>query len=169
MNEQTLLSRRVRTLDRFGGASRCLLRLWENEGHLGPPEEQYLSRFDTQFPHWETRPGELDVASLAIVARALGIRGEFKVTGDYEEVLNAHRGGDAVLVAMDKPSRPSAEQADDLPQFTVLERIDDEGFRVWCPFDSGGSDVLPRADRRSWSRRHAVAFVVHRAPVAQLH
>lgn len=80
MNEQILLPRTVRTLDRFGGASRCLLRLWENEGHLSPSEEDYLNRFEGQFPHWETRPGELDVGSLAVVARALGLGEEFKVT-----------------------------------------------------------------------------------------
>ncbi|MBI5424922.1 MAG: hypothetical protein HZA32_12660 [Opitutae bacterium] len=166
MNEQILLPRTVRTLDRFGGASRCLLRLWENEGHLSPSEEDYLNRFEGQFPHWETRPGELDVGSLAVVARALGLGEEFKVTGDYDAVLLAHRGGDAVLVAMDKALRPTNERSDTLLQFTVLEQIDEEGFRVWCPFESGASDVLPRADRRSWDRRHTVAFVLHRTPAA---
>lgn len=164
MNEQILMPHAVRTLDRFGGASRCLLRLWENEGHLSPSEDEYLRRFEGQFPHWETRPGELDVGSLAIVARALGFGDDFKVSGDYDAVLGAHRAGDAVLVAMDKILRPTPQPADTVPQFMVLEQIDEEGFRAWCPFESGASDVLPRADRRSWSRRHAVAFVLHRAP-----
>ncbi|HLP25929.1 MAG TPA: hypothetical protein VK477_09640 [Acidobacteriota bacterium] len=169
MNEQILMPRAVRTLDRFGGASRCLLRLWENEGHLSPSEDEYLRRFEGQFPHWETRPGELDVSSLAIVARALGFGQEFRVSGDYDAVLAAHGAGDAVLVAMDKAIRPTVDNPDSLPQFTVLEQIDEEGFRVWCPFESGASDVLPRADRRSWDRRHAVAFVLHRTPAATVH
>lgn len=169
MNEKTLMPRTVRTLDRFGGASRCLLRLWENEGHLSPSEEEYLRRFESQFPHWETRPGELDVSSLAIVARALGLGDEFKVSGNYEAVLGAHRAGDPVLVTMDKAVRPATENPDSAPTVTVLEQIDEEGFRVWCPFESGASDVLPRADRRSWDRRHAVAFVLHRTPAASLH
>jgi hypothetical protein len=164
MDEKTFEPRVRRTLDRFGGASRCLLRLWENEGHLSPSEEEYLGRFEEQFPHWETRPGELDVGSLAIVARALGFAGDFQVSGDYDAVLAAHQGGGAVLVAMDKATRPTTENTDSLPQFMVLEQIDEEGFRAWCPFESGASDVLPRADRRSWSRRHAVAFVLPCAP-----
>jgi hypothetical protein len=164
MDEKTFEPRARRTLDRFGGASRCLLRLWENEGHLSPSEEEYLGRFEEQFPHWEKRPGELDVGSLAIVARALGFAGDFQISGDYDAVLAAHQAGDSVLVAMDKATRPTTESSDSLPQFMVLEQIDEEGFRVWCPFESGASDVLPRADRRSWSRRHAVAFVLPRAP-----
>lgn len=166
MNEQILVPRAVRTLDRFGGASRCLLRLWENEGHLSPSEADYLRQFEGQFPHWETRPGELDAGSLGIVARALGFGGAFEVTGDYEAVLAAHRAGEPALVAMDRNSASAARTPDSPPQFMVLEQIDEEGFRTWCPFESGASDVLPRADRRAWSRRHAVAFVLRRALAA---
>jgi hypothetical protein len=167
MNETKIHPRAVRTLDRYGGAIRCLLRLWENEGHLSPSEEEYLNRFEGEFPHWETRPGELDIGSLSIVARALGFGDDFKISGDYEVVRGAHQAGDAVLLAMDKALRATTEHPDSLPQFTVLEQIDDEGFRVWCPFESGASDVLPRADRRSWTRRHAVAFVLPRAGVTR--
>lgn len=166
MSDRPPVPRALRTLDRFGGASRCLLRLWENEGHLSPSEPDYLRRFEEQFPHWEARPGELDFDSLAIVARELGFDGEFAVLTDYEAVQQAHRAGDAVILAADPPRLTESPRTDAHTQFMVLEQIDDEGFRAWCPFESGASDLLPRADRRSWERRHLSAFVLRRAHTA---
>lgn len=156
-------SRAARTLDRFGAASRCLLRLWENEGHLSPSEPNYLRQFEDQFPHWETRPGELDFDSLAVVAKTLGFDRGFSISHDYEEVQRTHRAGDAVILSAHDAGAPDAGGAVPQTQFMVLEQIDEEGFRAWCPFESGASDLLPRADRRSWDRRHFTAFVLHRA------
>jgi hypothetical protein len=161
MNEYIPTPRAPRTLDRYGAASRCLLRLWENQGHLSPPDGEFLRRFETRFPHWETRPGELDANSLGIVARELGLAAETTITRDYDAVLLAHRYGHAVIIATDCAPVQQAQSPDCHPHSMILEQIDEDGFETWCPFESGASDLLPRADREWWNRWNATAFVLH--------
>jgi hypothetical protein len=151
----------VRTLDRYGAASRCLLRLWENEGNPSLSENEFLRRFESHFPHWETRPGELEGDSLGIVARELGLAVAVTATRDYDTVLLAHRFGHAIVVVTDCAPLQQTQGPASHPHSTVLEQIDQDGFVLWCPFESGASDVLPRADRVWWDRWHATAFVLH--------
>lgn len=164
MNDYMLTLRPARTLDRYGAASRCLLRLWENEGNPSPPDDEFLRRFEGCFPHWAARPGELDVGSLGIVARELGLASEVKSTRDYEAVLLAHRFGRAVIVHTDQAPLQQEQGPASQPHFMLLEQIDEDGFSVWCPFASGASDMLPRAERQWWRRWKAVALVLHTGP-----
>jgi hypothetical protein len=161
MNDSTLALRPPRTLDRFGAASRCLLRLWENQGNLSPSDGEFLRRFESHFPHWETRPGELDANTLGIVARELGLAAETTVTRDYDAVLLAHRFGHEVIITTDCAPLQQTQGPSSHPHSLVLEQIDEDGFETWCPFESGASDLLPRAERMWWDRWNAVAFVLH--------
>lgn len=164
MNETILTLRPLRTLDQYGAASRCLLRLWENEGNLGPSDDEFLRRFEVYFPHWQTRPGELDADTLGIVAAALGLAAEIKETRDYDAALRAHRFDRAVIVSTDLPPLQEPQRPSSRTHFMLLEQIDEDGFSLWCPFESGASEVLPRADRSWWRRWNAVALVLHTGP-----
>lgn len=161
MNEHTMTLSPARTLDRYGAASRCLLHLWENAGNLSLTEDEFLRRFESQFPHWETHPGELDGDSLGIVARELGLADQVTTTRDFDAVLLAHRFGHAMIVVTAQAPLQQAQGPAPHPHSTVLEQIDEDGFVLWCPFESGASDVLPRADRQWWDRWQATAFVLH--------
>lgn len=159
MSEDVPTLRPLRTLDRYGAASRCLLRLWQNEGNLSPSDDEFLRRFATHFPHWEARPGELDSATLAIVAGELGLAGSVEATRDYDAVLRAHRFGRAVIVVTEQPPLQETQLPPAQTHFMLLEQVDDDGFTLWCPFESGASDMLPRAARIWWEHWNALALV----------
>lgn len=161
MNDRTPALRPARTLDRYGATSRCLLHLLENAGNPTLSDDAFLRRFAGQFPHWETRPGELDGDSLGIVAQALGLAAKIATTHDYDAVLLAHRFGHAVIVLTDRAPLQQAQDTASQAHAMVLEQIDEDGFVVWCPFASGASDLLPRADRQWWLRWRAEALVLH--------
>lgn len=165
MNDYTLTLRPARTLDRYGAASRCLLRLWENAGNLSPPEDEFLRRFETRFPHWTAHPGELDAPALGVVAREFGLAEEIVATRDYHAVLLAHRFGREVILRTERAPLQHEQGAELRPHFLLLEQIDEDGFVAWCPFESGASDLLPRAGRQWWHRWKTEAFVLHTGPV----
>ena len=147
-----------RTLDRFGGASRCLLRLRENLGLPGLDDAMYLDRFEALCPDWDRRPGALEAGSLCRIARELGLAREVSVSRDYRAVLRAHRFGRSQIVVTERP--PVQQEFDDAPNHhaLVLEQMDEDGFQAWCPYPSGGADVLPRAGRDWWNRWLCVAY-----------
>lgn len=149
------------TLDRHGAASRCLLRLRENLGRPGLSDAEFLRRYADSHPQWATHPGELDVAALGKLACEIGVAGNMTVTTDYAETLAAHRLGQAVIVAIDCAPLPQTQHGAARPHRMVLEHIDEDGFVVWCPFESGASDLLPRADRIWWQRWQASACIFH--------
>lgn len=161
MNEDSSVPRPERSLDRYGAASRCLLRLWENQGNPSPSDDAFLRRFAAQFPEWDDRPGELapDAAVLSVVGSELGLASEIRSTRDYDSVLAAHRAELGVIIATDQPPLQQSPVRVPRQHFMVLEQMDEDGFVVWCPFESGASDLLPRADRQWWSRWNATAFI----------
>lgn len=161
MRDHVLALRPARTLDRYGAACRCLLHLWENEGNPSLSDDEFLRRFESRFPHWAAHPGELDANSLGIVARELRLATEVSATCDYTAVLLAHRFGRAVIVTTEQAPLQQAQGTALRLHFMLLEQIDEDGFVMWCPFESGASDLLPRADRQWWQRWKAVAFVLH--------
>lgn len=150
----------ARTLDRFGAASRCLLRLWENQGRRAVTDADYLRRFERQFPQWSERPGELDAASLALLAPEFGYAAGVAVMDDYEATLRAHRYGYAVIIATECAPLQQPQGDALRPHWMLLEQMDEDSFTVWCPFPSGASDLLPSADRVWWSCWRAKAFVL---------
>lgn len=160
MTTLLLTNTAARTLDRYGAASRCLLRLWENQGRRALSDADYLRRHTAKFPLWRERPGELDAESLALIAPEFGFSSSLEVTDDYDAALRAHRYGYAVIAATERA--PLQETQSDLlrPHWMVLEQMDEDSFTVWCPFPSGASDLLPSAERAWWERWRAHAYVL---------
>lgn len=153
---------RAPTLDGHGATSRCLLRLWENEGNLRLSDEEFLGRYRDRFPHWEQRPGELDTSAICDLARELGLASGVAVVRDYAHVLRMHRAG-APLLVMTERTPFKTEQSDVARGHALLlEEMDEHSFIAWCPFESGGSDLLPRAARIWWDRWFASAYVFSR-------
>ncbi len=149
-----------RSLDLFGGASRCLLRLRENLGLPVLSDSEFLVRFASVCPQWERRPGEIEADGLCLLARELGLARSVSITRDYTAVLRAHRFGRDQIIVTERP--PLQQEFDDAPDrhALVLEQIDEDGFQMWCPFPSGASDVLPRAGRDWWNRWLCVAYIL---------
>lgn len=106
-------------------------------------------------------PGELDSDSLGALAQDFGFSTGPTRTDDYLEVLRAHRYGHAVVVATAHPPvQQVPTQADAIGSHTmVLEQMDEDGFALWCPFESGASALLPRADRAWWRHWSAYALI----------
>jgi len=161
-------SRSAWSLDLYGSASRCLLRLWENQGNVTLSDGDFLRRYEARYPRWETHPGELDRDALRGLAQEFGFEADMAETADYMQVLQAHRYGHAVIIATKRaPVQREQPPADGLRlHFMILEQMDEDGFVVWCPFESGASAVLPRAERVWWSHWAASAFVLrHNYPL----
>lgn len=154
--------RPVASLDRYGGASRCLLRLWENQGNLTVSDGDFLRRFEERHPLWEMHPGELDGEALGALAQEFGFTAGMTETTDYSIALHAHRYGHAVILATQHAPVQQEQVPAEEPRthFMILEQMDEDGFVVWCPFDSGASAILPRAERDWWHRWSATAFVL---------
>lgn len=166
MNQPSLIALRpARSLDAYGSASRCLLRLWENQGNITLADDDFLRRYETRYPRWETHPGELEGDMLGVLAQEFGFSAGMSETANYMEALRAHRYGHAIVVAtrcapvqcLGEPRRGKQTHC------MVLEQMDEDGFVVWCPFESGASALLPRARRAWWRHWSAVAFVLRYA------
>ncbi|MBA4138781.1 MAG: hypothetical protein C0518_15860 [Opitutus sp.] len=166
MNPPVLLTPRpARSLDAFGSASRCLLRLWENQGHIALSDGEFLRRYGMRYPRWETHPGELEGDELGVLAQEFGFAAGMSETDDFREAFQAHRYGYAVIVATRcSPVQQLPVPAEsDRARYMVLEQMDEDGFVVWCPFESGASALLPRADRVWWSNWSVTASILRPA------
>lgn len=154
----------MRTLDEHGGGCRCLLRLHENEGRPGISDAAFLERFLPRYPDWRVHPGATDVAMLAELARELHLAARIEVFRDYDRLLQEHRAARSILVLTERaPEQSASEPA--VRRFTLLVvAMDPEGFTLWCPYASGGSDTLARAARGWWDRWLAIGVVLYRAP-----
>lgn len=147
-------------LSRHGGACRCLLRLLENEGRPWVSDAAFLDRFGTKYPEWDQWPGKTDTLAVFDLARLLGLATAIDVSRDFEQVLRAHRSGQAVLVKTERVPLQEAGPGERRNQVTLLTSIDEGGFALWCPYESGGSDVLPRAGRAWWDAWMAVGIIL---------
>jgi len=153
-------------LSRHGGACRCLLRLLENEGRPRLPDEAFIQRFQPLFPQWQEQPGVVDAVGVLDVARELGLAESLELSRDYDFVRTQHAAGWPVL--MRTAFAPLQDRTPKAPRLhhVLLERIEADGFVVWCPFENGTSDELPRAAREWWDAWQTVAFVLHRRHTA---
>ncbi len=148
-------------LDQYGAACRCLLRLRENQGLPGISDAAFIARFLPVYPTWHDRPGEADPGRVFEIARALGVGDGGDVVHDYDRVLGEHRAGRPILI---NTERSPQKAGDDAPRHFTLLLVDmtDADFTLWCPYQSGQSETLPRADRRLWAAWLATALVIHR-------
>ena len=154
-----------RDLDTYGAACRCLLRLRENEGSPYLSDREFVARYLPRFPAWSEHPGEVDEAGLLVIAKELGLADEIEATRDYGRVLAAHRAGCSVLVRTARAPRQAAAEATPHEYTALLVTIDEVRFRLWCPFVSGHSDLLPEADRAWWDAWGANGLVLRRRRV----
>ncbi len=156
-----------RDLDTHGAACRCLLRLRENEGAPYLSDRDFIARYLPRFPAWFERPGEVDDAGLLIVAQTLGLANEIETMRAYDRVLTAHRAGCSVLVRTARAPRQSAAEPVPHEYTALLVTMDEVSFRLWCPFVSGHSDLLPEAGRDWWEAWGASGLVLRRRRVSR--
>jgi hypothetical protein len=139
-----------------------LLRLRENEGAPYLSDGEFVARYLPRFPAWAERPGEVDDEGLLVVAKGLGLADEIEVTRDYGRVLAAHRAGCSVLVRTLRAPRQAAAEAAPHEYTALLVTMDETHFRIWCPFVSGHSDLLPEAGRVWWEAWGSSGLVLRR-------
>jgi hypothetical protein len=152
------------TLDRYGAACRCLLRLREDSGAALLPDGTFIARHLARFPAWQDRPGETDLLALLELARELGLAATAEVYRDYDRVAAEHRAGRSVLAFTERAPRQTEPASAPLRFATVVVAMDPTAFTLWRPYPSGLSDVLPPAPREWWDRWCAVGLVLSRAP-----
>lgn len=150
----------VRSLDRFGGLSRCLLRLRENAGEPAWSDADFLQHFAAEFPAWQERPGAVEDAEIVTLARLLGVADEVSFLHRYDDVLQAHRSGRSILVLSARAPLMEAQTDVANRHAMLLEQMDEDAFVVWCPFTSGASDLLPPAARPWWDTWRATGVVL---------
>lgn len=150
-----------RNLDRFGGACRCLLRLREDQGRAGISDRAFITQHLEQRPEWSERPGVTDTAAIVELAKELGLARGVQLSRDYDRVLQEHRGRASVLVCTERAPEQTEANSETHSFVTLLQRMDENSFALWCPFPSGQSDVLPAAHREWWDRWLCTALVFH--------
>ncbi|ACB74509.1 hypothetical protein [Opitutus terrae] len=148
-------------LDRYGGASRCLLRLRENDGKPGISDQAFIGQHLARHPEWSRRPGEVDLATLFELARELELATGMDAYRDYARVLTEHAAGHSVLVATERPPQQTAAELSPQRYITLLEAMDENAFTLWCPYPSGQADVLAVA-RPWWDRWLCLGIVLRR-------
>jgi len=149
-------------LNQYGGACRCLLRLREDEGRAGISDHQFIREHISDHPEWNERPGEVDIGTMIALAEELGVADRFEVSRDYAHVLDAHREGARVLVCTERPPQVSTSELPYDRYVTVLEKMDEVCFTLWCPYRSGHSDVLQGAPVVWWDRWCCVGVVLRK-------
>jgi hypothetical protein len=143
-----------------------LLRLREDEGYAGISDRQFLNDHVAQHPEWDERPGGGDVGALIQLARELGLGERFEISRDYSKVLAEFRSGNRVLVCTERPPQASSSELPYDRYVTVLERMDEASFALWCPFQSGHSDVLHAPTVVWWDRWCCVGLVLRKSAKA---
>ncbi len=155
-------------LNEYGSASRCLLRLRENQGEPVMSDPDFLKRYRARFPHWESRPGQLNVADLTVLASELKLADAITQTADYDTLVAAFTAGEDILVMT--PTAPLQRAPGALPHATtsIVVTMDAQGLSLWWPEPGGREGILPRADRTWWQTWGAEGIILHtpRTPTA---
>ncbi|MBI5691020.1 MAG: hypothetical protein HZC55_13110 [Verrucomicrobia bacterium] len=149
-------------LSRYGGACRCLLRLRENLGAPGRSDAAFIAEFLPRYPEWRDFPGATDLFALLELAKALlpQTAGRFEVFRDYARILREHRSGQGIIIYTERAPEQNELTLEDQRHVLLLVEADEDAFVVWCPYRSGQSALLPRAERRWWDRWLAIGIVL---------
>lgn len=147
-------------LNQHGGACRCLLRLLENEGRPGIPDKVFLTRFLPRYPAWLECPGFTDALTIFELAKELELAASIEISRDYDRVLHEHQVGHAILVQTERTPVQETASGETRRQVALLEDISATDFMLWCPFESGASDLLPRAARTWWETWSAIGIIL---------
>jgi hypothetical protein len=143
------------SLDIYGAACRCLLRIRENHGNPWISDASFISQYLDRYPQWNQRPGELSGNMLQALVVDMGLASSLGTTGNYDEVLHAHRSGKDILIQLKDPSKGEAAELT-----MLLERMDQDTFTLWCPYQSGQSAVLEPQSRDQWSQASAQGLIL---------
>jgi len=154
------------TLDKYGAACRCLLRIRENHGNPWISDANFISQHLDRYPEWNERPGELSGDRLQTLAVEMGLASTVTAPGSYDEVLHEHRSGKDILVRLQGPVKTDTGTDEPEELTMLLERMDQDSFTLWCPYQSGHSAVLPSMSRQLWSQRCAKGLVLQPMPKA---
>lgn len=147
-------------LNQYGGASRCLLRLRENEGKPGISDRTFITAHLDRHPEWQQRPGSADLATIFELAKELELADGMDVFRSYDRVLTEHRAGRNVLVCTERRPQQPAGPAGEQRYVTVLQAMDETRFTLWCPYPNGLEDVLADVARRWWDEWLCLGIVL---------
>lgn len=148
------------TLEKYGAACRCLLRLREKNGAGGISEAAFIARFTSRYPDWHERPGATDIVRMGEVARELGLAERIEVYRDYDRILQCYREGRAILICTDRVPEQHDWPAAPGRHVLLLIAMDDATFTVWCPHADGHSATLAPAAGVWWDRWQAIGVVL---------
>ncbi len=123
-------------------------------------DEAFLSRFLPRYPEWQQRPGRADALAIFELARELQLATGIELSRDYDRILREHHVGHAILVQTERIPEQENPSGVTWPLTMLLEDMSPADFVVWCPFESGGSDLLPRAARARWESWFAVGIIL---------
>lgn len=147
-----------------GSASRCLLRVLENEGNAHVPDGEFIGRYLSRFPGWDDRPGALSAAGIEDLTVELGLATSVDWTRDYDQLIADHAAGNAILVFTEHVPLPTGVGRRPHVTTSLVVDIDEKGFVLWWPSPIGDGEVLPKTDRVWWTRWPARAAVLRRTP-----
>jgi len=148
------------TLEKYGAACRCLLRIRENGGAPGMSDTTFVRRFASRYPDWLERPGVTDIVRMGEVARELGLAQRIEVYRDYDQILQAHRDGLAILVCTDRLPQQRDWAVAPGRHVLLVVAMDEKSFSLWWPQPNGQSDTLPLAARAWWDQWQAIGVVL---------
>ncbi len=149
------------SLNQYGGACRCLLRVREDQGKDCLSDEAFISQHLEAFPQWKTRPGELNGTMLERLAVELGVASSISDCGSFSEILQQHQSGRQILVRLAAETSPREICHSTIELTMLLVRMDAASFTLWCPYQSGASGLMPALSRDEWERRRAHGLVLH--------
>jgi hypothetical protein len=147
-------------LNQHGGASRCLLRLRENEGKPGISDRAFITAHLDRHPEWQQQPGAADAAMIFELAKELELADGMDVFRSYDRVLGEHRAARSVLVCTERRPQQTAVASGEQRYVTVLQAMDETSFTLWCPYPNGLEDVLADVPRRWWDEWLCLGLVL---------
>ncbi len=152
-------------LNLFGSASRCLLRLRENQGQPVMSDERFIANYRDRFPAWDARPGELDAAGIRALATELEVARAVTQTDDYDSLVEAFEAGHDILVLTETPPLQRPTGLPHHPTTSLIVTMDPQGMSIWWPEESGHGGILPRADRTWWKTWGASGLILRETPL----
>jgi hypothetical protein len=147
-------------LNEFGSASRCLLRLRENQGQPVMSDQRFIEHYRDRFPLWAARPGELDAAGIRALASELEVAGSVARTDDYDSLVEAFAAGHDILVLTETAPLQIPIGLPPHPTTSLIVTMDPQGMSIWWPEESGQGGILPRAGRTWWKTWQASGLIL---------
>ena len=147
-------------LNAFGSASRCLLRLRENQGAPVMSDQHFIETYRDRFPHWDVRAGELGVEGIRTLASELEVARAVAQTDDYDSLVEAFQAGHDILVLTETAPLQRLTGLPHHPTTSLIVTMDSQGMSIWWPEESGHGGILPRADRTWWKQWQAKGLIL---------